>query len=50
MCLKEDCKYIEIVEVDEFVKILIHYDKSLKPILIQYTNAEKKEGYEFDRK
>ena len=36
MCLKTNCKYIEIWEIKDDVKVALHYDTTNKPIFIQF--------------
>lgn len=38
MCLKTDCKYIEIVEIKDDVKVVLHYAHDGTPVFIQYWN------------
>jgi hypothetical protein len=41
MCQKKECCSIEIIEIHDKVKVVIHYDKNEKPILIQYWDDRK---------
>lgn len=36
MCQKEECKLIEIIEIKDGVKVVLHYNKYKEPIFIQY--------------
>lgn len=36
MCSKSNCYYIEIIEIRNEEKVVIHYDPKGKPVLIQY--------------
>lgn len=36
MCLNPNCKYIEILEIKENVKIALHYGNTNTPIFIQF--------------
>lgn len=36
MCLKTNCKYIEIWEIKDDVKVALHYGTTNKPIFIQF--------------
>lgn len=47
MCLKNNCKYIEIIEIHDNIKIVIHYDDDRKPILIQYWDERKSPYQQF---
>jgi hypothetical protein len=49
MTLKKDCKHVKIIDIGEEVKLLIQYDQNQRPILIQYCDDKKKEGYEFKK-
>jgi hypothetical protein len=41
MCLKPNCRSIDIVEIRDNVKVVLHYDDTYKPILIQYWDETK---------
>ena len=41
MCLKPNCFFIDIVEIRDNVKVVLHYDKKGSPILIQYWDESK---------
>lgn len=48
MCLHEDCKFIEIIEIDDVgTKVYIHLDSNYRPILIQYWSARVGECLDF---
>jgi hypothetical protein len=49
MCQKKECKYIEIIEIEDGVKVMIHYNKQLEPIFIQYFDDNKKKVFEFEK-
>jgi hypothetical protein len=36
MCQKKECRFVEIIEIHDKIKVVIHYDENDKPILIQY--------------
>lgn len=36
MCLNPNCKYIEICEIKDDVKVALHYDTTNTPIFIQF--------------
>jgi len=36
MCLKTNCKSIDIVEIRENIRVVFHYDEKGVPIFIQY--------------
>lgn len=36
MCLLTNCKYIEIWEIKDDVKVALHYDNTNTPIFIQF--------------
>ena len=36
MCLNPNCKYIEICEIKEDVKVCLHYSATNTPIFIQF--------------
>jgi len=40
--------YIEIIEIRDGIKIMIHYDKKGIPIFIQYFDDKKRVAKEFD--
>jgi hypothetical protein len=42
MCLKTNCFYIECIEIRDNVKVVLHYDRQDKPILIQYWDETKR--------
>ena len=42
MCLKTNCRSIDIIEIRDNVKIVLHYDDTYKPILIQYWDETKR--------
>ena len=46
MCLKPNCRSIDIVEIRDNVKIVLHYDDCFKPILIQYWDETKRPSME----
>jgi hypothetical protein len=50
MCLKKRCCNIEIIEIHNGIKVVLHYDKDGKPILIQYWNDNRKISEDFKRK
>ena len=39
MCSKDNCKSIEIIEIYDGVKVIIHYDENRVPILFQYWDS-----------
>ena len=47
MCMKKGCCNIEIIEIHNGVKVVLHYNKDGKPILIEYWNENRniKESY-----
>jgi hypothetical protein len=41
MCLKKGCCNIEIIEIHNKVKVVLHYNKDGRPILIEYWNDNR---------
>lgn len=41
MCQNKECKFIEIIEIRDNIKVVIHYDENDKPILIEYWDERK---------
>ena len=41
MCQKQNCYHIEIIEIHNNIKIVVHYDKELNPIFIQYWDESR---------
>ena len=39
MCSRDNCKFIEIIEIYDGVKVIIHYDENRVPILFQYWDS-----------
>ena len=39
MCSLDNCKSIEIIEIYDGVKVVIHYDENHIPILFQYWDS-----------
>jgi hypothetical protein len=39
MCSRDNCKFIEIIEIYDGVKVIIHYDDNHIPILFQYWDS-----------
>ena len=42
MCEKKGCCNIEIIEIHNGIKVVLHYNKDGRPILIQYWNDNRK--------
>ena len=40
MCSLDNCKYMEIIEIYDGVKVVIHYDENRVPILFQYWDSK----------
>jgi hypothetical protein len=41
MCDHKECKYIEIIQIDDNgTKVYIHYNAKMRPIYIQYWSAK----------
>ncbi len=36
MCFNNECARIEIIEVQEKIKVVIHFDREGEPLIIQY--------------
>lgn len=47
MCLKPDCCLIEIIEIKDDIKVVIHYNCLNEPIFIQYWNDLKNDQHDF---
>lgn len=47
MCLKKGCVYIEIIEIRDGVKVILHYDNKGIPIFIQYLDDNTRTTKEF---
>lgn len=41
MCNKKSCCNIEIIEIHKKIKVVLHYNKDGRPILIQYWNDNR---------
>lgn len=41
MCELTECKFITIIEIKDGVKVVIHYNSDLTPVLIQYWDDSK---------
>jgi hypothetical protein len=41
MCQNNNCRFIEIIEIHDNIKVVIHYDKNHKPILIEYWDEKQ---------
>lgn len=41
MCMKKGCCNIEIIEIHDGVKVVLHYNKDGRPLLIQYWNENR---------
>jgi len=41
MCLKVECKFIELIELNDKSQLIIHYNSDNSPILIEYWIGEK---------
>jgi hypothetical protein len=38
MCKRENCKYIELITIQNGVKVVLHYDSKDRPVFIEYWN------------
>ena len=41
MCEHENCETIDIIEIHDGVKVVIHYNSDLEPVKIQYWDDSK---------
>ena len=42
MCLRKDCCNVEIIEIHNKVKVVLHYNQDGRPLLIEYWNENRK--------